>query len=99
MADLVKTLRELLDDPAVRCFCGIPANAEVDEEALDAIDKWANEPIELSSLVVALCECGQIDYYTSFSESPSICPSCFQDLVIRNQTDASEIINPITTVN
>jgi hypothetical protein len=42
MIDAVKILRDLLNDPSIRHACGIPNDAEIDEDALATFAKWCN---------------------------------------------------------
>ena len=63
----------------------------------DELELFCDERID--PLVVCRCTCGWFDYFRSFSESPSVCPRCSSDLIIRNQGDENEIIYPVATVN
>jgi hypothetical protein len=91
MSEPVKKLREY--------FSQIFIGHLLDNNALADVEHFLNEPVDLSGVVVSRCHCGWFDYFLSFSESPSICPTCSSDLVIRNQSDISEIIYPVADPN
>lgn len=46
MAESVKVLRELLNDPEVRSACNIPEDAEIDEAAFRELELWCDEKID-----------------------------------------------------
>lgn len=76
---------------------------EMATQLLDAVSALkcpsATLPIEASFVIARCGTCGWFNYFSSPGESPETCPTCSSNLVIRNQTDMSEIIYPTVTVN